>query len=320
MSSELSRRRFLSRLGLAAMAVPILSCTGGGGTGTADATSTETTETASASSPIKWGYAAITWGGNDREAIQEVASLGFKGIQLRSNLYQEYKDKPQELKQLLARHNLQVPVFSSGNVSIKPEEEQETIEKHVAHARFLKEVGGQYLQVTNNARPKDRPPTEEELQRLGRIMTEIGRRTAEFGVETIYHNHMNQLGETPEEVDTIMAATDPQYVSLLLDVAHYHQGGGDPAQAIRKYGKSIKALHIKDVESPVPGQEPGSYRFVELGKGNVDLPAVFEALRDINYAGWAIVELDAVPDKARTPLESAQISKSYLQDKLKMPI
>src|ERR1700730_17727893 len=32
---------------------------------------------------IKFGYAAITWGGNDRQAIEDIAAVGFHGIQLR---------------------------------------------------------------------------------------------------------------------------------------------------------------------------------------------------------------------------------------------
>jgi len=39
------------------------------------------------------------------------------------------------------------------------------------------------------------------------------------------NNHMHQLGETPEEVDVIVQAMNPKYIKLLLDVAHYHQGG-----------------------------------------------------------------------------------------------
>src|SRR5712664_4147488 len=38
-----------------------------------------------APSEIHFGSAAITWGGNDRQAIEDVAAVGFRGIQLRSN-------------------------------------------------------------------------------------------------------------------------------------------------------------------------------------------------------------------------------------------
>src|SRR5438093_56571 len=151
------------------------------------------------SQAIRFGYAAITWNGNDRQAIEDVSALGFPGIQLRAN---------------------------------------------------------------------------------------------------------------------VLAAANPRYVRLELDVAHYTQGGGDPVKAIDRYHDRLLFLHLKDVETvpPAPGTDPArSYRFVELGRGRVDLPGVFAALKRVGFKGWAVVELDAVPDKARTPKESGQISKSYLE-------
>ncbi len=149
------------------------------------------------------------------------------------------------------------------------------------------------------------------------MLTEIGKRAADLGVLLGYHNHMGSMGERPEEVDRILEAADPRYVKLELDVAHYFQGGGDPAKAIEKYSDRLLFLHIKDVER-MPDREDGksSYRFVELGRGKVDLPGVFDALRRVNFRGWLIVELDDVPDGARTPKESAAISKKYLEEKL----
>ena len=35
---------------------------------------------------IRFGYAAITWEGNDLQAIREISELDFKGIQLRSDI------------------------------------------------------------------------------------------------------------------------------------------------------------------------------------------------------------------------------------------
>ena len=112
------------------------------------------------------------------------------------------------------------------------------------------------------------------------------------------------------------AAIGGNGVRLELDVAHYTQGGGDPVKAIDRYHDRLLFLHLKDVETvpPAPGTDPArSYRFVELGRGRVDLPGVFAALKKARFKGWAVVELDAVPDKARTPKESGQISKSYLE-------
>jgi len=264
---------------------------------------------------IHFGYASITWNGNDRQAIEDIAALGFPGIQLRANAIKEFASAA-ELRDLLDKHQLKMVALSSGGVSIDPAVEAEEIAKHTEHAKFVRDVGGLYLQVTDE-RPKDRAITSADYARLGKLITEIGKRTADLGVSVGYHNHMGTLGERPEEVDQILQAADPRYAKLELDVAHYFQGGGDPAKAIAKYHDRLLFLHIKDVEL-VPDAPSGKrpFRFVELGRGRVDLPAVFAALHQVNFRGWAIVELDAVPDKTRTPKDSAAISKKYLEEKL----
>ncbi len=273
------------------------------------------TPIAPAPSEVHFGYAAITWGGNDRQAIEDIAALGFRGIQLRSNCIQEFGSAAAVLA-LLEQHRLKLVALSSGDFRSDPATLSEEITKHLAHAKFLRDAGGLYLQVTDT-RPKDRAATPADYKRLGQALTELGKRTADLGISLGYHNHMGSLGERPEELEQILSAADARYAKLELDIAHYFQGGGDPVKAVEKYGDRLLFLHIKDVErlSGAPGAKD-SYRFVELGRGLVDIPAVLEALRKVNFRGWAIVELDSVPDKARTPKESAIISKKYLEEKL----
>src|ERR1700751_900088 len=134
-----SRRAFLARLGAAAA-------------GPAD---------------LEFGYAAIAWGGNDRQAIDDIVAVGFRGIQLRSNVLREFGERPADLRALL---------LSSGDVRIDPAAERQAIEEHAQHARFVHDVGGRYLQVTDQ-RPKDRAIVPDDMRRLGRLLTEIGRRT-----------------------------------------------------------------------------------------------------------------------------------------------
>ena len=234
---------------------------------------------------LKLAYSAITWGGKDLDAMQDIASLGFKGVQLRANAYDTYKTKVQELKEQIVANNLQLPMFSSGNVEIDPAKEVSTIDTHVAHASFVKALGGTHIQLTNSLRQKDKVPTVEELKRLAFVMNEIGKQTADLGIQTTYHNHMNQFGETPEEVDVIVQAMNPKYLKLLLDIAHYHQGGGDEAKAILQYRDIIEALHLKDVQSPLADKPDDSkaYKFVELGQGNVNMKDVFDNLAKIKF-------------------------------------
>jgi len=264
---------------------------------------------------IRLGYASITWSGKDRQAIEDISALGFHGIQLRANAITEFSSAG-ELKDLLQKHQLTMVALSSGGVRIDPAIEAEEVAKHTANARFVRDVGGLYLQVTDQ-KPKDHAVTTADYKRLGRMITEIGKRTADLGITLGYHNHMGTLSEHPEELDQILNAADPRYAKLELDVAHCFQGDGDPAKAIDSYHDRLLFLHIKDVEPlPAVSGNAKSYRWVELGRGKVDLPAVFAALHRVNFRGWAVVELDSVPDESRTPKESATISKKYLEERL----
>ena len=273
-------------------------------------------------SGLQIAYSAITWGGNDVQAITDISGLGYRGIQLRANAFGPYKAKPSELRALLDQHKLTLAMFSSGNVEIDPAKQQSTIDMHVAHASFVKALGGAAIQMTNNVRPKDRLPTTDELKRLATVMNEIGKQTADMGVQAVYHNHMHQLGETPEEIDVIVQAMNPKYTRLLLDIAHYRQGGGKPEQAVKQYKDILHSLHLKDTMSPLADKptDPKAYKFVELGRGNVNVPAVFKALGEIKFTGWGVVELDGVPDPGRTAAQCAATNKEYITNTLRFQL
>lgn len=298
----LSRRELILRLGAVALGAPLLNCARPAGV-----------TPMRAANPIRFGYASITWDGRDEQAIDDIASIGFRGIQLRSNVVPKYIERPAALRELLESRDLTLVALSSGNLGVDPATEREQLDLHTRHATFLRQVGGLYLQIVDQ-RPARRAVTTEDYGRLGHLLTELGKRTADLGIPLSYHHHMNSIGERPEQIRAVLAAADPRFVKFQLDTAHYQQGGGDPSLAVKEYADRLLFLHIKDLESPVPGQDPvRSYRFVELGRGKVDFKRVFDALREVKFGGWAIVELDRVPDPSRSPKEAAMISKNYLE-------
>src|SRR5437870_222394 len=80
---------------------------------------------------IHFGYAAITWGGDDAQAIKEISELGFPGIQLRSNILKDYGERPGALRDLLNQYHLEMVALSSGGVSIAPGSENRSEERRV---------------------------------------------------------------------------------------------------------------------------------------------------------------------------------------------
>ena len=265
---------------------------------------------------IHFGYAAITWGKEQRQAADDIAAAGFSGVQFRVDATTEFK--PAELRDLLSQRKLTFVAMSSGELSIDPALEAEHLAKHAANAKFLHEAGGKYLQILDQLKPYPRSVSSQDCVRLGKLLTELGKRTHDLGVPMVYHNHMNTISESPVNLDIVMENSDPKYVKLLLDTAHTLAGGADPAKTIEKYHERIVFLHLKDVVD-IPLDTEGAkypFKFVELGQGKVNLPAVFSALEKVKFAGWAVVELDRVPDKLKTPLQCAKMSHAYLEKQI----
>ena len=163
--------------------------------------------------------------------------------------------------------------------------------------------------------------TPEGRKRAVELVEEIASATDKLGRPLVYHPHVGTFVETPAEVEWLMESTDPYLVGLCLDVGHYTVGGGDPVAAVRRYGRRIRHVHMKDVDRVVLHQlqtgELGGFLealrariFTELGSGILDVLRVVEELSSLNYSGWLMCEQDTTH---RPPSESAAISLAVLR-------
>ena len=158
---------------------------------------------------IKIGYSAIAWNDQDMRAIDELSALGFPGIQLRANAVKDFPD-PHALRDLLAEHHLTFVALSSGTAPVELAERQSTIETHIKNAKYLRAAGGSYLQIVA-ASTKGRTFSPADFEYEGKLLTEIAKAVADFGIKTSLHNHMGTMAQTPQGLDAIFDASDPRY-------------------------------------------------------------------------------------------------------------
>jgi inosose dehydratase len=156
----------------------------------------------------------------------------------------------------------------------------------------------------------------EGAQRVARAVKQ------ETGLRTVFHHHCAGYVETPSEIDTLLRLTDPSLLGLCIDTGHYRFGGGDPLVLLRQHRERIWHVHFKDChpEAAAKSRTEGwdyftSVRngiFCELGKGEVDFPAIKAELERTGYDGWIVVEQDVLPGMGK-PKESALRNREYLE-------
>ena len=153
--------------------------------------------------------------------------------------------------------------------------------------------------------------------RLGRLLEDLARESEALGHRLVFHNHVGTYVETPDELDVLLAETDPALVGSCLDVGHYIVGGGDPVAALRRYGERVRHVHLKDVSGEVLARlrsgATGGFLdalrdrlFCEVGAGVLDVLGVLRELAARDYRGWIMIEQDTT---WRAPSESAAISR-----------
>ena len=242
-----------------------------------------------ASARITLGYAAITWGGNDVQAIEDVSSLGFKGIQLRSSAVDRFADKPAELEgpsSAAPPHDGRaVERESSTGSRLRGRRSGEALEERPVRARDRWD----YICRSWTSRPREKRLGADDYKRMGRLLDRAGqangRRRHPARVPQPHEQHEPAAGGHGGNNGSDRSSTRPAVAGRrALPAGRRRPGQGSRAVSSDR----IQVVHFKDVVSPAPsveGAPPRPYQFVELGRGTVNLKAVMSALEPDQLSG-----------------------------------
>ena len=289
---------------------------------------------------VKLGIAPIAWTNDDlpelggentfQQCVSEMALAGFTG----SEVGNKYPKDPAVLKPMLELRGIEIcnAWFSTFLISKPYEETEIEFEKHVA---FLAAMGAKVVGVSEQSYStqgnQSQPVFEDKyemndaewdllcdgLNRLGKLSLE------KYGVALTFHHHMGTVVQSAAETDRLMEGTDPKYVSLLFDSGHFAYCGENPVEQVRKHGKRIKHVHLKDIRPEVVARVLSEHlsflegvrqgAFTIPGDGCVEFDPIFKELAKIGYEGYMVVEAEQDPAKAN-PLEYAIRARKFIRE------
>ena len=289
-----------------------------------------------ANAPCSWGVIENLEGerGAYARVLDEMGAAGYAGTELGD--WGFMPTDPEALRRELAGRGLKL-VASWVTVHLHdPPRLAQDLADALRTARQLALVGGPDALVVLGTDPyKDpgrtrnagriRPEhgmTEAQWAAFGAAANRVAREVRrETGLRTVLHHHVGTFVETPEETARFLSMTDPSVLGLCFDTGHWRFGGGDPVEAVDRHGDRIWHVHFKDHAPDVAARsrregwdavrsvEAGV--FCELGRGDVDFPAIVAKLRARGYEGWIVAEQDVLPGTGN-PAESARRNRAYL--------
>jgi sugar phosphate isomerase/epimerase len=116
----------------------------------------------------------------------------------------------------------------------------------------------------------------------------VDKKVKEYDFHYAIHNHGpgDDLYPTPEVIYNKVKDFDKR-IGLCHDIGHTKRYGQDPVAMIKKYGHRTYDMHIKDVTDPT-----AKGTSCEMGRGIIDLPAVFRAISKSGYSGKCSLEFE----------------------------
>jgi sugar phosphate isomerase/epimerase len=174
-----------------------------------------------------------------------------------------------------------------------------------ADARFRENPGHAVVSLASGITLDDWKWNAEQLNKIGAACKQAGLRCG-------YHNHNMEFRSYDGVVayDELLRLTDPQLVTMEMDIAWVVTAGVDPVKYLKKHDDRISLLHVKDV---MKGLRVTADRLqaqtTEVGSGAVDWKRVFKAARPGQIAHYFVEQ----ENFERLPLESVKISFDYLR-------
>ena len=194
-----------------------------------------------------------------QQYLDEVAKAGYLYTELGPQGF--LPQDPAQLNDELAARGLTV---SGGTVFAGLHKGKEALDKAIEdfgrEARLLSAVGANYLvhlpeqytDMHSGEATEGADLDAEQWQNLVSGTNELGRVIKqEYGVDLVFHPHVDTHVDTQERIERFLTDTDPQYVNLCLDTGHISFCHGDNVQIVERFPERITYVHLKQVDPEV---------------------------------------------------------------------
>lgn len=225
--------------------------------------------------------------------LRAISSAGFDGVEPTFNSAaipspEGMVDETLWLKKSCDQLGLSIPSMRGGRLFWKtiPSSDPAERKRAVDHCRFgleaVARMGGDVLLVVPGEAAAG-IPFYDHWKRVIEFTNQCVESARSFGVNIAFENTEARFPLSIKDWFTLFKEIDDPIVGMYLDVGNILWcESGNPAEWIKELAPWIKRIHFKD-------SFPGNC-IVNILEGAMDWKAVMNAVREINYGGWILVE------------------------------
>jgi inosose dehydratase len=284
--------------------------------------------------PCSWGVefpeddGQVPW----KRCLREIAEAGYEWTEL--GPYGYIPSDPDALREVLAEQGLRVcsafvmrPFEDPGSWGAIEEEVRRAAELLAAvEAPHIVLIDDTYFDRQNG---EQLSPADLDDADFARLIEGVERTASivrdEFGVQAVFHPHAETHVRSEAQIEEYLRLADLDVAPLAFDTGHHAYCGGDPVAFFRKHHQHIRYLHLKSIDGAILEKARADgvdfmetvlrKVFVEPAVGTVDFEGFREALEEVDFQGFAVVEQDMYPVASLDdPLPIAARTREWLRE------
>jgi inosose dehydratase len=267
--------------------------------------------------------------------LTELALEGLDGFECApSFLVDWYGRNPKELRKILDMFGLEVSSYYFYGSYLEKEDREASIKEQKRRAAFMADLGYENVLLDGGRKIPGLDARQEGdyIKHIAETANILGENAKSLGLTLSWHQHWGSVFEIQEPFHKLMELTDPDLVGFCCDVGQLMLGDFDVLETVERYASRgrIRFMHYKDLTGDgrpdkqlwegyhVPDDlgaynVDSKYRWVELGRGNVDFIGVTKILLKYGYDGWLVDDFDFT---GYEPRASVRACKDYINKAL----
>ena len=221
--------------------------------------------------------------------LDDLAALGYEGFETNYRSLEHSFDDPAPMRREFDKRGIELIGLHHGVGLFDPQKTPGEQEQILRIAKAVHGLGGRNIILSGRRLPTEADGRAQRTALASKVreLNRAGRACRDRGVRVSFHNHRHELAHGAEEITFVLAETNPDMVSLVLDVGHPFPPRLPATELVYQYPNRIAGFHLRDTKA---GDE------VMIGSGDFDFAALGKAIRRTGWSGWLIVEVDRRED------------------------
>ena len=236
-------------------------------------------------------------------ALDIISELGYQGVAITLDNYilnpaaSDLQRQLEEVKAMLADKSLACVIETGARFLLDPRHKHEPTlisadaDRRTIRLNFLKralEIAGgleaEAVSLWSGIRQDD-VREADAWDWLVEGCRKLSDYAGQYGIPLAFEPEPGMFIENLSQYQKLAELVDDPLFGLTLDVGHaFLTEDNSLAQGIRAYRHRIKNIHLEDMKA-------GQHKHLQFGEGEINFSEVFDALKEIKYAGLINVEL-----------------------------